>query len=56
VPLETAVLETLSRQGQVSVYLHEGFWQCMDTYREMQLLEEHWRTGHAAWRVWGDNP
>ena len=51
-PLETAVLEKLSRNGQVSVYRHDGFWQCMDTYREMQLLEEHWRSGHAAWCKW----
>jgi len=50
--LETAVLETLSRQGQVSVYRHEGFWQCMDTYRERQLLEDLWNSGEAAWRMW----
>lgn len=51
-PLETAVLENLSRQGQVSVYRHDGFWQCMDTYREVQLLEERWRSGRAAWCTW----
>jgi glucose-1-phosphate cytidylyltransferase len=50
--LESSVLETLSRQGHVSVYRHGGFWQCMDTYREMQLLEDLWQSGHAPWRLW----
>jgi glucose-1-phosphate cytidylyltransferase len=52
-PLETAVLERLSRDGQVSVYRHDGFWQCMDTYREMQLLEGMWAQNKAEWRIWG---
>jgi glucose-1-phosphate cytidylyltransferase len=51
--LESSVLETLSRQGHVSVFRHSGFWQCMDTYREMQLLEDLWQSGHAPWRLWG---
>lgn len=51
-PLETSVLETLSREGQVSVYRHDGFWQCMDTFREMQLLETMWVEHRAAWRTW----
>ncbi len=53
-PLETAVLEKLSEQGQLSVYRHDSFWQCMDTYREMQLLEGLWRSGNAAWHLWAD--
>ena len=51
-PLETAVLEKLSETGQVSVYRHHGFWQCMDTFREMQLLETMWAEHRAAWRMW----
>jgi len=51
-PLETSVLETLSRENQVSVYRHNGFWQCMDTFREMQLLEAMWAEDRAAWRMW----
>jgi glucose-1-phosphate cytidylyltransferase len=51
-PLETAVLEPLSGEGQVSVFRHDGFWQCMDTFREVQLLETMWAEGRAAWRVW----
>jgi glucose-1-phosphate cytidylyltransferase len=51
-PLETAVLEPLSSEGQVSVFRHDGFWQCMDTFREVQLLETMWAEGRAAWQVW----
>jgi glucose-1-phosphate cytidylyltransferase len=51
-PLETAVLQLLSQQEQLSVYRHDGFWQCMDTYREMQLLNDLWNGQNPAWRVW----
>jgi glucose-1-phosphate cytidylyltransferase len=34
------------------VYQHYGFWQCMDTPREMDLLNEMWRHDKAAWAVW----
>ncbi len=51
-PLETGLLERLARRRQLSVYQHDGFWQCMDTYREMQLLNSLWQDGKAAWKVW----
>jgi glucose-1-phosphate cytidylyltransferase len=51
-PLETGLLETLTAEGQLAVYRHDGFWQCMDTYREMQLLNEMWQQGTAPWRTW----
>src|SRR6201992_3383410 len=51
-PLETSVLETLSRENQVSVYRHSGFWQCMDTFREMQFLVAVRAENRAAWRMW----
>ena len=51
-PLETGVLEQLADRHQLSVYQHDGFWQCMDTYREMQLLNGLWQDGKAAWKVW----
>jgi glucose-1-phosphate cytidylyltransferase len=51
-PLETAVLETLAAEGQLAVYQHHGFWQCMDTVREMQLLNEMWQDGRAPWHLW----
>jgi glucose-1-phosphate cytidylyltransferase len=47
--LEAHVLEDMAAQGQLAVYKHEGFWQCMDTYREMQLLNEMWTAGHVPW-------
>jgi glucose-1-phosphate cytidylyltransferase len=50
--LEQGVLESLARQNELAVYRHPGFWQCMDTYREMQLLNERWASGQAPWQVW----
>jgi len=52
ITLEEGVLQKLSEAGQLSVYRHKGFWQCMDTQREMNLLEEYWQSGNAPWRVW----
>jgi len=50
--LETGVLARLVGQQQLAVYQHEGFWQCMDTYREMQQLDDMWTRDIAPWRVW----
>ena len=41
ITLEQGILERLAGQKELSVYRHTGFWQCMDTYREMCLLEEY---------------
>lgn len=49
---ERAPLQTLAEHGQLAAYPHEGFWQCMDTYREQQLLERLWMDGAAPWRTW----
>jgi glucose-1-phosphate cytidylyltransferase len=56
VSLEQGVLESLAADGQLAVYQHPGFWQCMDTYREMQLLNELWSSGSAPWKTWRDLP
>ncbi len=48
--LEGAPLETLAREGQLMAYQHDGFWQCMDTMRDKQLLEKLWATGKAPWK------
>ena len=32
-------------------YQHDGFWQCVDTLRDLRLLEELWTSGEAPWRV-----
>ena len=52
--LEREPLEKLASSGQLAAHLHEGFWQCMDTYREQQLLDELWKQGSAPWCVWND--
>ena len=56
VSLEQGVLESLAADGELAVYQHPGFWQCMDTYREMQLLNEMWSSGSAPWKTWRDLP
>jgi len=50
--LEDHLLAKLSRQRELAVYEHDDFWQCMDTYREMELLNGLWRTGKAPWATW----
>ena len=50
--LETGLLEQLADTGDLGVYRHNGFWQCMDTLREMQLLNSLWAEGKAKWKVW----
>ena len=52
--LEREPLERLSGNGELSVYIHQGFWQCMDTYRDYTYLNELWQQGRARWKVWGD--
>ena len=49
---EKKPLETLAREGQLMAYFHKGFWQCMDTQRDMQILEELWKSGNAPWKIW----
>lgn len=48
---EEGPLEQLALAGQLSVWRHEGFWQCMDTLRDKRKLEELWATT-APWKVW----
>lgn len=52
--LEGAPLEKLTKERQLSVYLHEDFWQCMDTQRELSILNELWKNKKAPWKVWKD--
>jgi glucose-1-phosphate cytidylyltransferase len=47
--LEATMLEQMATDGQLAVFKHDGFWQCMDTYREMQLLNDLWTSGHIPW-------
>ena len=50
--LEREPLERLTHDGQLTVFQHTGFWQCMDTYRDFQLLNQLWDSGKAPWRTW----
>lgn len=49
---EKIPLERIASEGQLMAYKHEGFWQCMDTIREKQKLEELWADKKAPWKVW----
>lgn len=45
-------LTKLAAEGQLMGFEHKGFWQCMDTQREKQKLEELWASGNAPWKRW----
>jgi glucose-1-phosphate cytidylyltransferase len=49
---ERGPLERLARERQLSAFIHEGFWQPMDTLRDKNLLESLWQSGSAPWKVW----
>jgi glucose-1-phosphate cytidylyltransferase len=51
---EYDTLPRLAAAGQLAAYRHEGFWQCMDTLRDVQLLEHLWAQGKAPWKVWAE--
>ena len=52
--LEHEPLEQLAADGELAVYHHEGYWQCADTLRDVELLRGLWDSGQAPWRVWDD--
>ena len=45
-------MEQLAADKQLAAFRHEGFWQCMDTLRDVNLLEKMWNEGTAPWKVW----
>ena len=50
---EQAQMQQSALNGDMTVYRHEGFWQCMDTGREYELLNRLWKDGTAPWtRFW----
>lgn len=51
IDLERAPMKALTEMDQLAVYRHTGFWQCMDTYRDNQLLEKMWRE-NPVWKLW----
>lgn len=51
---EKRPLEVLAETGNLMCYKHDGFWQCMDTKREKEQLEEMWESGQALWKTWNN--
>ncbi len=51
--LEREPLERLAAAGELRAFRHEGFWQCMDTYKDAITLNDLWAEGSAPWKVWG---
>ena len=54
--LEREPLERLAAEGQLRAYRHEGFWDCMDTYKDAVVLNDLWSAGRAPWRIWDAAP
>lgn len=50
--LEQQPMRALAADGELKSFSHQGFWQCMDTKREKDKLEELWDSGKAEWKVW----
>jgi glucose-1-phosphate cytidylyltransferase len=49
---EQGPMQKLARDGQLGVFVHEGFWTGMDTYREYTMLNDLWQRDEAPWKVW----
>ena len=49
---ELEPLKRLASEDQLNAYQHRGFWQPMDTLRDKQMLEDHWESDKAPWKVW----
>jgi glucose-1-phosphate cytidylyltransferase len=50
--LEREPLSRLAADGALRAYRHEGFWDCMDTYKDAVVLNDLWTAGRAPWRIW----
>lgn len=50
--LERTPLETLACDNQLTAFCHDGFWQCMDTVRDLTYLRQLWDEGNAPWKCW----
>jgi glucose-1-phosphate cytidylyltransferase len=50
--LEREPLSRLAAEGELRGYRHEGFWDCMDTYKDAVTLNDLWATGSAPWKLW----
>jgi glucose-1-phosphate cytidylyltransferase len=50
--LERAPLQRLAAEDELRAHRHEGFWGCMDTYKDAVVLNDLWTSGEAPWRMW----
>jgi glucose-1-phosphate cytidylyltransferase len=50
--LEREPLQRLASAGDLRAFRHDGFWECMDTYKDAVLLNELWASGQAPWKLW----
>ncbi|MFA5032614.1 MAG: glucose-1-phosphate cytidylyltransferase [bacterium] len=50
--LENEPLEKLASSGELMVYMHKGFWQCVDTQRELGILNNLWKSPNPPWKIW----
>ena len=53
--LEDEPLTRLAEEGRLRAYRHEGFWDCMDTYKDAVVLNDLWAAGDAPWTVWDEH-
>lgn len=49
---EREPLQAIAESGRLKAYKHHGYWQCMDTYREFEMLNKLWDSGVAPWKCW----
>ncbi len=49
---EKGPLDRLAAEGNLKAYNHDGYWQCMDTKREKDMLDAAWASGNAPWKTW----
>ena len=54
--LESMALEKLAAERQLMAYKHDGFWQCMDTLRDKNYLQDLWDSDSPPWKTWKAEP
>jgi glucose-1-phosphate cytidylyltransferase len=54
--LEREPLERLAADGELNAFRHEGYWDCMDTYKDAVVLNDLWDSGSPPWRIWAEEP
>jgi len=53
--LEETPLQRMAADGQLAAYRHDGYWECMDTFKDVLELNAAWDSGEAPWRTWRDD-